>query len=254
MSGLSNWPSYSQFLSEAWGWGTEFAGPGFTCATNVVVGANPPYTVADFLGAFPSFGGNALVLNGTITQGSPVIPDLQTTAGILPGQAVSPTTPMGNGAFIAGYFPAGTSVVSVDSDVQATLSNGALGNGGQVAIFSAPYIATAALIAYVNLASSCLVYNRWLSQWSFAMGLFIAHYATLYLRATANPVSSAAQLAANGLERGIAVSRSAGSVSQSNQLLIGGGFDTWGAWNETTWGFQLITQAKIIGGGILWCY
>lgn len=61
-----------------------------------------------------------------------------------------------------------------------------------------------------------------------------------------------AEIAAQGLAGGIQVSKSVGDVSVSYQAL-----DTlaaWGAWNLTTYGQQLATQAKVVGMGpaLIW--
>lgn len=263
-----NWPNINSFINETWGWPSEIAGPGLSIASNIVVGTNPAYTVADFLQIYPNFGGNPLTLTGVITQGSTVVTGLQTTGGLMPGQAVASFVPFGANQFNPSLFPDGTTILTVDSNTQITLSNPALANGagagdaGQVAIFNQPWIPLPALVAYIYLASSCLVQARWSpgdaslkSQWALGMALLIAHYATLYLRATANPVSSAAQLAAAGLERGITVSKSAGGVSQGIQPVTGSrAFDDWGDLQETTFGVTFARMARVMGAGALFIF
>ena len=109
----------------------------------------------------------------------------------------------------------------------------------------------AVLTMFVNLATACLMKARWQDQWKFAMALFIAHYCTLYLQSEGNPGSTAATVAASGLAKGVLVSKSAGDVSASMETLVGD-WASWGAWVLTSYGQQLMTQAKMIGFGIMY--
>lgn len=98
---------------------------------------------------------------------------------------------------------------------------------------------------YVSLASASLMQARWLDMWPMVMTLFIAHYCTLYLRSEGNPGTTAGQIAASGLEKGIKVAQSAGDVSESRQLVQG--IEDFGSFNQTTYGVQFATLAKTIG-------
>jgi hypothetical protein len=111
----------------------------------------------------------------------------------------------------------------------------------------------AVLSMYITLASACLSQARWCEQWQFGMALFVAHYCTLYLQSEGQPGSTAGQVAASGLAKGIAVSQSVGDVSVSYEPVTSG-FESWGAWQSTTYGTQLITIAKIVGWGIMVIY
>lgn len=63
---------------------------------------------------------------------------------------------------------------------------------------------------------------------------------------------SAAQVAAQGLAGGIQTSKSVGDVSVSYQTLTS--LESWGAWNLTKYGQQLVTAARVIGAGpmVIW--
>jgi len=108
----------------------------------------------------------------------------------------------------------------------------------------------AVLTMYVALASACLSQARWGAQWQFGMALFVAHYCTLYLQSEGQPGTTAGQVAASGLAKGIAIAQSVGDVSVSYEPVTSG-FESWGAWQSTTYGVQLITIAKIVGWGIM---
>lgn len=106
------------------------------------------------------------------------------------------------------------------------------------------------LTMYIALASACLSQARWGAQWQFGMALFIAHYCTLYLQSEGQAGTTAGQVAASGLAKGIAISQSVGDVSVSYEPVTRD-FGSWGAWQATTYGAQLITIAKIVGWGIM---
>lgn len=101
---------------------------------------------------------------------------------------------------------------------------------------------------YINLASASLSQARWLDYWQMGMALFVAHYATLYLRSEGSVGTTAQQIASSGLAVGLKVSQAAGDVSQSQEYMTTG-WESWGSWNLTTYGQQLITNAAIVGIG-----
>lgn len=82
------------------------------------------------------------------------------------------------------------------------------------------------------------------------MGLFIAHFCTLYLQTAAEPGSAAAEILAAGELRGLQASKSVGGVSISydyNTALSG--LDQWGGWTTTAYGAQFAALAKLYGKG-----
>ncbi len=101
-------------------------------------------------------------------------------------------------------------------------------------------VGNAALTIFINLASASLSFERWQDLWKFAMGLFVAHYATLHSQSSENVKA--------GLAKGIQVSKGVGDVSVSYQLITEG-WQSWGSFNLTLFGQQLITMAKTIGAG-----
>lgn len=249
------WPSYQTFIDQALSYGIEDpAVASFSLASNVVVGTNPAYSATDLFSFFPKFGGSPLLLTGVITAGMPAVTGLDTTAGILPGQAVSPVVPLG-GQLLAGSFPNNCSVVSVDSNTQITVSLPALTNGAQIAIYTAPFVPMAVVNAYIALASASLVKNRWQDMWLIGMANYIAHFCTLYLRSDGDIYSTPGQAATSGLARGITVSKAAGGVSMGIQpSTAGSGLESWGAFTETTYGVQFATIARIVGMGPMLIY
>jgi hypothetical protein len=121
--------------------------------------------------------------------------------------------------------------------------------------FGAPAGETGAIPAgvlemYVAFAHACIQEARWKTAWKPAMGLFIAHWCTLYLMSASDPNSGVAGILAQGQTRGLVASKSVGDVSVSydfsaaTQDLSG-----WAGWTQTAFGAQLATLAKIIGKG-----
>lgn len=228
---------YDQLCSRyAWDYGALTIGPTLTSGTN------PPYSAADFFALYPKFGGKAASYTDTITitANSPVVTSIA-TQGLSAGMLVS-------GAGI----PAGTTIQSVDSDTQITLSVAATANGTALNVYSTPLLPMAVINAYIALASASLMQARWQDAWVIAMGWFVAHFATLWLRSEGTTTGTPGQAAAAGLARGITVSKSAGGVSAGVQPAPG--LEAWAGWNLTEYGVQLSTLAKVIGSGPMWIY
>lgn len=201
----------------------------------LVTGTNPPYTATDFLGFYPKFGGTPLAVTGTLTNGSPTVTDV-VGSGAGTGQLITGTG-----------IPGGTTIISVNGST-LTLSQNATADGPQaLTVYTAPFVPLVVLNAYINLASASLVQARWLDAWQIAMGLYVAHYVTLYLRSDGNVYSDAGKAAAAGLNVGITVSKGAGPVSQGLQL--SSGLENWGEWQTTAYGRQFATMAKVVGSG-----
>jgi len=255
VSSFATFPNYNLFLDTVWGWSTEFGSSLLAGASNVVVGTNPPYSITDFLAVYPKFGGAQLAVQGAITVGSAVVTGIQTTAGILPGQPVAPVTVQG-GTLVAGNFPDGTLVLSVDSATQITLSQPATTNTIPViGIYTQPFVPFTVIALFINLASASLVQARWQEWWPMGMAWFIAHFCTLWMRTDGSPTTSAGQAVSQGLARGIMISKSAGGVSASMlPVTQGGGLEGWGSWQETEYGVQFATIARMMGAGPLWVY
>lgn len=103
---------------------------------------------------------------------------------------------------------------------------------------------------YLNLAHASIKEARWHTSWELAMGWFIAHFLTLYIRGMADPNSGAAGVLQAGQAKGLDVSKSVGDVSVSTDYsLIASGIDGWANWLLTSYGTQLATIGKFMGKG-----
>ena len=238
-------PDWSGYLDGVWAWPVEFnsALPFLTAASNLVVGTNPPYTIQDFLGFYPKWGGVPLQQQITTVEGSPTVA-VQDVSGMNVGNPVA-----GDG------IPDGAMILSVDEiDETVTLSANATATSSTAnfTVWNSPLVPFAMIQAYILLASSCLVQARWLSLWPFAMALYVAHFLTLYAQSENGKNITLARAAAQGLSTGIMVAKAVGDVSASYQPI--GGLERWGAWNLTTFGQQLATFAKAVGSGPMLLY
>ena len=106
------------------------------------------------------------------------------------------------------------------------------------------------LTEIINMANASVQPDKWLESWRYAVGLYVAHYATLYLRTYAQSSPTAAQAAASGALVGVVKSATLGdsSVSYDTSALTKG-TENWGDLNATTYGQMLANRAKLIGAG-----
>lgn len=112
-----------------------------------------------------------------------------------------------------------------------------------------PAVPTTLLQRFINMATASLSQSKWFDMWQYAMGLFVAHYITMFL-------SASQQTTAPGLVKGaspvmLQTSKSVGNVSASyDPSTIAEDMKGWGAYKATTYGQQLVTLAKTIGAGM----
>ncbi len=221
-----------------WGWadGLQSLIPLLALVSNVIVGSNPPYSATDFFTLYPKFGGKPVAPTGTLNS-TTAVTGLSSSTGLVVGQYVT-----GPG------IPSGTTWASISGST-GTLSQAATisASGVPLTTYVAPLVPTAVINAYIYLATNSIFQARWGEMWFVAMGLFIAHYCTLWLQGEAStPNSTAGQAAASGLALGIKTSKSAGDVSVGSQAIV---FEGFGAWNLTLYGLELSTLANVIGSG-----
>lgn len=240
-------PDYEAFINQCWQGGDPGFGywcsPLYGAGSNIsAVGGNPPYGVVDFLAFYPGFGPATLLqVTGEITQDSDQL--------ILDNPAPS--------YFVAGLniqgqdLPPGTTVLAIaDDEVTVTMSAPALATADETISSYPPntsggFIPQVVLNAFVAYGYACISWDRYRADWFMAIGFFIAHYCTLYLRSMAgnSPQSlTAGQLATAGLEKGITLQKSAFDVSSGAAQPQG--IEDWGTFTETTFGSQFATIAR----------
>ncbi len=106
------------------------------------------------------------------------------------------------------------------------------------------------LTEIINMANACVQPDKWLESWRYAVGLYVAHYATLYLRTYATSNTSPQQAAASGALVGVVKSATLGDSSVAyDTSAVTKGTEDWGDLNSTTYGQMLANRAKLIGMG-----
>lgn len=119
-------------------------------------------------------------------------------------------------------------------------------NGGAVS-----FLPPAILDEFIHQANASIQPDKWVDGWRYACGLYVAHYATLFLR-TYEPDGSntPAQAAATGALVGVVSSAKLGqdSVTYSTDALTKA-TEGWGDLNATQYGQLLATRARLVGMG-----
>lgn len=120
-------------------------------------------------------------------------------------------------------------------------------DGGDTYISLLP---SAMLEMLISEANNAIQPDKWLDGWRYAAGLYIAHYATLYLRTYSENSETPEQAAASGALVGVVSSATLGdsSVSYDTDALTKATAD-WGDLNATQYGQILASRAKRVGLG-----
>lgn len=102
----------------------------------------------------------------------------------------------------------------------------------------------------IQMANVSIQPDKWLDSWRYAVGLYVAHYATLSLRGYAASNETPEQAAASGALVGVVKSATLGDASVSyDTSALTAGTEDWGDLNSTTYGQILANRAKLIGMG-----
>ena len=109
--------------------------------------------------------------------------------------------------------------------------------------------------AWVNMAQASIHKARYHDAWEICMGLYIAHWLTLYLRTVAGADDPVQKKIAAGLANGLQTSKSAGDISVSYDFgSVNEDFAGWGTYKLTAYGQQFVTFARMYaaGGMVVW--
>ena len=113
-----------------------------------------------------------------------------------------------------------------------------------------PLIPSTMLSEIISMANASIQPDKWLESWRYAVGLYVAHYSTLYLRTYSKGSTSPQQAAASGALVGVVKSATLGDSSVSyDTTAITKGTEDWGDLNSTTYGQMLANRAKLVGLG-----
>ena len=124
------------------------------------------------------------------------------------------------------------------------------GEGGEPATPGECLVPSGMIEEIINMANASVQPDKWLESWRYAVGLYVAHYATLYLRTYSTSNTSPQQAAASGALVGVVKSATLGdsSVTYDTTAVTQGTAD-WGDLNSTVYGQMLANKAKLIGMG-----
>ena len=212
-----------------------------TGAGNIVLGTNPPYALADLMTFYPKFLGTPSSGTAGLQAGSTTVVLAAAVAGLAAGQLI-----------IGAGIQSNTTITAVAADnVTLTLSQAATATGvaAAVQVYVASLVPMVVLNAFIALASAALAQQRWQNNWQFAMALYVAHYATLWLQTEGLPGQAPQQMALAAVQRGIGVltSKSADGVSASYQPVSTAA--AWGSFGLSAYGVQLVGMARLVGMG-----
>lgn len=100
----------------------------------------------------------------------------------------------------------------------------------------------------ISMANVSVQPDKWLESWRYGVGLYVAHYVTLYLRGYAASNETPQQAAASGALVGMIKSATLGDASVAyDTSAITSGTEDWGDLNATTYGQMFANRAKLIG-------
>lgn len=112
------------------------------------------------------------------------------------------------------------------------------------------FVPSGMLATFLSMANDIVSPDRWGETWRMAAGLFVAHYATLYLKTIQNNPNGSTSIgnaAASGQMFGIVTSASLGDASVSYDTSAATNLTTnWGQWNLTAYGQQYASLAKMM--------
>lgn len=198
---------------------------------------------------------------GDLLAGQYVILNVSSTAGMIVGQPIAgpgiggcaTIAAVGANSITLSQSPTadGVGVGLMVTSSTITLSNAATQSGSvTLAVYSAPPVAPAVIQLFINLANASLMSSRWREAWPLAMGLYVAHFLTLFVQSDGLATSTPGQIVTSGMQVGILTSQSADGVSMGSQPVTG--LASWGAWTTTTYGTQLATIARAGGAGMVY--
>lgn len=103
---------------------------------------------------------------------------------------------------------------------------------------------------FVGNANASVLPSRWGDGWRYAAGLYVAHFAAMYLRTYSDGSVDAGAAAMKGQPLGAVKSAQMGDTRVDyDNTAVTAGMEKWGAWNATQYGQQLVTQARFVGLG-----
>lgn len=113
-----------------------------------------------------------------------------------------------------------------------------------------PFVPSTVMGLFIDQANEAVQPDKWGNGWRYACGLYVAHYATLYLRNFSETPQSAQEAAATGSVAGVVKRATLGDSSvEYDTSAVTSALADWGDFNATSYGQQFATRARIVGMG-----
>lgn len=104
--------------------------------------------------------------------------------------------------------------------------------------------------SFLELANNCVSQDRYGKMWNVAIGLFAAHFITLWLQSSKEAGTPADDVMAAAQAQGVVTSESADGLSYSmDTSMISQDIAGWAAFKLTTFGVQFASIGKLVGKG-----
>lgn len=103
---------------------------------------------------------------------------------------------------------------------------------------------------FITQANDSILPSRWGTMWRYAAGLYVAHFATLYLKTYAESNNTPAGAVSGAEQAGLVKHVQMGdtSIDYDNTATTAATAE-WGMWNATTYGQQLASMMRQVGMG-----
>ena len=103
---------------------------------------------------------------------------------------------------------------------------------------------------FLDQVNDSVLPSRWGSMWRYAAGLYLAHFAAMYLKTYSRDCPVQSQQLAKAQPAGVIKSATMGDTTVSyDNSAVTIGTEKWGSWNATQYGQQLATLARQVGMG-----
>lgn len=113
-----------------------------------------------------------------------------------------------------------------------------------------PLLPETMLDQFIYMARASITPDRWFEQWRYASGLYVAHYATLYLRTFKEFSNSPTGAADSGALTGVVKRATLGDSSvEYDTSSVMKATESWGDLNATQYGQLLASRARLVALG-----
>lgn len=111
-------------------------------------------------------------------------------------------------------------------------------------------VPTTVLDMFIAQANDSILPSRWGTAWRYAAGLYVAHFASMYLKTYEENSPNSSAVARKAEQSGAVKRVQMGDTNiEYDNAAVTSATAEWGAWNATTYGQQLATMMRLVGMG-----